>query len=449
MSWVKHLHPTAYKRDILLLPGDVCDDIPTFQKTLSLLSSKFAAIYYTPGNHEAWLKTADKSTPGITDSITKLQYILDYCHNQLPNVHTAPNLIGNSLWIVPLMSWHHQSFDREPDIPGIPAPSALTVADYAACIFPFQNDSDKNGKGDKVGEPGSVYIAEWFDALNNNNNNNSVKDIWEEIESTRHHTDILSMSHFLPYQDLLPEKRYLTYPNLPKAVGSIPLCNRIQSLVKPDIHVFGHTHFAYDLTLHRHHDADGSTTTTRFIQAPLCAPLERRRRLRTVKFREQEVDVDIAIDDDDKEEEEDPVMAAKWLPLMIYQTMLPVGEVDKPPRYRMNLVGRKGVVLSKERDSLTDDIGGEGGDASSSLLSPPSKKKAGEYTWPFDGPPITLKCGQSVRQLHADWSAYYAKEVRNAQIMELAPWVKTIWERRLARHARQSSSEGEREEEEE
>ena len=347
------------------------------------------------------------------------------------------------------MSWHHQSFDREPDIPGIPAPSALTVADYAACIFPFQNDSDKNGKGDKVGEPGSVYIAEWFDALNNNNNNNSVKDIWEEIESTRHHTDILSMSHFLPYQDLLPEKRYLTYPNLPKAVGSIPLCNRIQSLVKPDIHVFGHTHFAYDLTLHRHHDADGSTTTTRFIQAPLCAPLERRRRLRTVKFREQEVDVDIAIDDDDKEEEEDPVMAAKWLPLMIYQTMLPVGEVDKPPRYRMNLVGRKGVVLSKERDSLTDDIGGEGGDASSSLLSPPSKKKAGEYTWPFDGPPITLKCGQSVRQLHADWSAYYAKEVRNAQIMELAPWVKTIWERRLARHARQSSSEGEREEEEE
>lgn len=46
-------------------------------------------------------------------------------------------------------------------------------------------------------------------------------------------------------QALLPEKRYLFYPNLAKAAGSHPLAQRLRAL-QPDIHIFGHTHFSWD-----------------------------------------------------------------------------------------------------------------------------------------------------------------------------------------------------------
>mmetsp|Transcript_21122 Transcript_21122/g.55015 ORF Transcript_21122/g.55015 Transcript_21122/m.55015 type:complete len:159 (+) Transcript_21122:1162-1638(+) len=48
----------------------------------------------------------------------------------------------------------------------------------------------------------------------------------------------ITFSHFLPFQDLLPEKRFLTFPNLAKAVGSRPLGERISRL-QPLLHVFG------------------------------------------------------------------------------------------------------------------------------------------------------------------------------------------------------------------
>lgn len=49
-------------------------------------------------------------------------------------------------------------------------------------------------------------------------------------------------------QALLPEKRYLFYPNLAKAAGSAPLAKRLRVL-KPDVHIFGHTHFSWDANI--------------------------------------------------------------------------------------------------------------------------------------------------------------------------------------------------------
>ncbi|CAE8729482.1 unnamed protein product, partial [Polarella glacialis] len=75
---------------------------------------------------------------------------------------------------------------------------------------------------------------------------------------------IVSFSHFVPRVDLTPEKRILFYPSLPKAIGSKVLARRVARL-RPDLHVFGHTHFGWDQRL------DG----TRFVQAPLAMPKER------------------------------------------------------------------------------------------------------------------------------------------------------------------------------
>lgn len=78
---------------------------------------------------------------------------------------------------------------------------------------------------------------------------------------------LITFSHFLPDQRLLPEKRMLHHPNLAKAVGSDPLAARIARL-RPAAHVFGHTHFSWDAEL------DG----VRYVQWPLGYPAEQRRR---------------------------------------------------------------------------------------------------------------------------------------------------------------------------
>jgi len=67
------------------------------------------------------------------DSFQKLQLILQLC--QELGIHTTPARLGN-LCIVPLLSWHHSSWDTEPDIQGVPHVSALSIADYGACIWP-------------------------------------------------------------------------------------------------------------------------------------------------------------------------------------------------------------------------------------------------------------------------------------------------------------------------
>lgn len=46
-----------------------------------------------------------------------------------------PQRLGD-VWIVPLQSWHHRSFDREPVVPGLPAAAGLLIQDYAACVWP-------------------------------------------------------------------------------------------------------------------------------------------------------------------------------------------------------------------------------------------------------------------------------------------------------------------------
>ena len=40
------------------------------------------------------------------------------------------------LWIVPLLSWHHASFDREPEVPAARRHSLAAFADYGACRWP-------------------------------------------------------------------------------------------------------------------------------------------------------------------------------------------------------------------------------------------------------------------------------------------------------------------------
>lgn len=183
-------------------------------------------------------------------------------------VKTSAELIGG-VWVVPVFGWYHHSWDREGPLrppPGQeltrnPNPPEQISSDNHACKF--------GGL-----ENGSMEVAELLDK------ENEAWGAWplpaelledaREPPATRTHR-ILTFSHFLPRQELLPEKRFLFQPNLSKVVGSDLLRERVDTL-RPDMHVFGHSHFPWDMQL-----SDG----VRYLSWPLGKPEEQARRIVT------------------------------------------------------------------------------------------------------------------------------------------------------------------------
>ena len=92
--------------------------------------------------------------------------------------------------------------------------------------------------------------------------------------ATVHHPPTHSPTHPLTHTHAHPltcppQKRFLYFPNLAKAVGSDPLAARVAAL-RPALHLFGHTHFSWDATPL----GDG----VRYVQWPLGYPAEQRSR---------------------------------------------------------------------------------------------------------------------------------------------------------------------------
>jgi hypothetical protein len=79
--------------------GDVSDELGAVEEALGCLASKFGAVFYTPGNHELWIRERDRAA-GIMDSHAKLRRVLELCASL--GVHTSPRRLGN-LWLAPLL----------------------------------------------------------------------------------------------------------------------------------------------------------------------------------------------------------------------------------------------------------------------------------------------------------------------------------------------------------
>ncbi|KAJ4713720.1 Ser/Thr protein phosphatase family protein, expressed [Melia azedarach] len=250
MTWVKSLSTSRYKKDVLLVAGDVAETYNNFVSTLSLLKDRFQHVFYVPGNHDLWCR---REGDDCLDSLEKLNKLLDACRGL--GVETNPVAV-DGLGIIPLFSWYHESFDREKDITSIHIPSLeMACKDFHACKWPADLSSR------------DASLSLYFDAMNEKNHY-AIK----EIQRTC--SQIITFSHFVPRQELCPEKRMLFYPNLPKIIGSDCLEARIRLIHGPGgsasaCHVFGHTHFCWDAVL------DG----IRYVQAPLAYPRERKRRM--------------------------------------------------------------------------------------------------------------------------------------------------------------------------
>ena len=249
---------------LLIVAGDVSHETSIIRKTLQILRRKFGAVSYTPGNHDLWIEH------GFDNSIEKLVALLKLCDDI--DVETGPVRIGDTskgLWVTPLLSWHHQSFDTEPDIDPkcwgrIPSVEKL-VADFRRARWP------------EPLSPRDDSVACWVDGINDY----ILGDLSETMNDG---SPILTFSHFLPRLELNPEKRYMNYPTLNKAIGSVYVERRLRAM-NSSFHIFGHTHFGWDAELPPDNAASTQSTSSsneplepvqnvRYVQCVLAYPKE-------------------------------------------------------------------------------------------------------------------------------------------------------------------------------
>lgn len=201
---LKQLSDVAYKKDGLIVAGDIADQFEIIKETLSLLCSKFRSLFFTPGNHELWVRTDN------CNSIEKLHRILALC--DLLGIHTRPAKIDD-VWIVPLFSWYDSAFSGMPETDQ----SELEAwADFHFCKWPA-------GLGE---------VSRFFLSLN-------------EANIKRYDAPVISFSHFLPRRELLPNLKFLRFKSLPSVVGCTGLDEQIRA-IGSHLHVFGHSHIRCD-----------------------------------------------------------------------------------------------------------------------------------------------------------------------------------------------------------
>ncbi|KAL7482368.1 hypothetical protein ACHAW6_008042 [Cyclotella cf. meneghiniana] len=304
-NWLENIcnsQANSPSRTMILVAGDVSHNLSILQWTFRTLKKSFDEVAFVPGNHDLWLdkprkhksiatKLDSDDNPasisglittglgdGCMDSIEKLEKIFQLCIDE--NVRIGPVKVGSDynqsvLWVVPLLSWYHSSFDTEPPIEcwgGIPLATKV-VADYRKASWP---------------EPLSPFddsVAQFMDQLND------VIFDWDSIANIDGVLDdsmsILTFSHFLPRIELLPEKRYLSLPTLHSCVGSTFLEERLRTFqskvnvqrkysqqTSGHLHAFGHSHLSWDQCING----------VRYVHVPLAYPREWEQRRRSLEI---------------------------------------------------------------------------------------------------------------------------------------------------------------------
>lgn len=224
--------------EVLLLPGDVTDDLTLLADVLAALAGSFEAVFFVPGNHELWVRRHEAA-----DALTKLAATLDLCDRL--GVHTGPRRIGG-VWIVPLLSWYARPHESDDSLftekPG-EDPRRVTWADDHFVRWPPQ-----------VTSPAATLLERNHAAL-------------RALPSSA--SPVITCSHFLPRRELLfadPDATDRTRDRAPafnfsRVAGTLELDGQVRRL-GARLHVYGHQH------RNRWRDLDGVTYVSHCLGYP-------------------------------------------------------------------------------------------------------------------------------------------------------------------------------------
>ena len=207
-SWVQGISESAHQQDILILAGDISDNLELLDMTLSQLREKFRKLLFIPGNHELWVRGAKENC-----SLQKFSQVNALC--KALDIETGL-LRMDGVAFVPLLGWYDYSF-------AAPDPALLRAwRDNSVCRWPSELDS-------------VAAVNEYFLALNA-----PLLQTQDEL--------VISYSHFLPRIDLMPARIPEHKRNVYPVLGSTGLGRQVLTL-RPAIHVYGHSHVNRSVSL--------------------------------------------------------------------------------------------------------------------------------------------------------------------------------------------------------
>jgi predicted phosphodiesterase len=226
-AWLEALPGADHAGDALLLAGDVSDNLSRLRATLALLRSRFAAVFFVPGNHDLWVRRRE-----CDDSMAKFRLVLELCEEM--GVHTSPARLGpagaRGVWVVPLFSWYVEPGEGDGSlfVPKEGEDASLEMwADRYFARWP--------GSGPAVG------VADAFLRMN------------EAHVRRSYDAPVISFSHFVPRAELMArtaEERAAGARALPdrnprfnfsRVAGCAGLDAQVREL-RAAVHVYGHQH---------------------------------------------------------------------------------------------------------------------------------------------------------------------------------------------------------------
>lgn len=268
-QWVEQL-PNFGPNSLLIVAGDISDDLSVLQSTLQFLKTRFADVAFVPGNHDLWVR--EKNT--AVDSFQKYNLLIDWCRSVGILVDPV-ELFGGKLLLVPLPSWYDGSlFVRAPWEPeGIERSSdphswdrwndtkycnwlgksldevvdnfhTLAEANIGAALDRIATPSGTRG----TAPPRVVAFSHFFSSI-------------EQVEPLMEAAKVLLAT---------PQKNFP--PNFSSIAGSSRLHTLLMKL-EPDVFVYGHSHRPADFM-----SKFGTLKTgkkVRMVNAPLSYPSER------------------------------------------------------------------------------------------------------------------------------------------------------------------------------
>lgn len=225
MKWLQNLSDSDYKNDLLIVAGDISDNLLRFSEALEHLTKKFKRVSFVPGNHDLWVRKKE-----VKDSLEKF-YLLNSICSEL-GVKTTPFYFNDEkteLKIQPLFSWYVKP-EEGPDSLFLPKkgddPTLAMWVDNKAIKWPERD--------------GLQSAADFFLKMNE----------WKIDEDD---TKTISFSHFLPRQDLIfgvlkpadlakmgfkdPAPKF----NFSRVAGTCGLERQLRQ-IGSSAHIYGHQH---------------------------------------------------------------------------------------------------------------------------------------------------------------------------------------------------------------
>ena len=229
----------AARPDVLVIAGDVSDDIGELGDTLEQFAGLAAQCLFVPGNHDIWLRPHVERTPDL-DSTTKY------------DIHLAARVIDagfNAVWKAPCivdetafvgtMGWYDYAF--------APAYMNLTIADCERRRYEGYTWQDlrfalwrPRGERDSDRELSDVEVTRMF--------NHDLTMMLREADARDGVRRIVTVTHHLPFVEMV------RYNNLPRwdyfcaFMGSAETGKIIEGHDKVTHVLAGHTHCRIDVT---------------------------------------------------------------------------------------------------------------------------------------------------------------------------------------------------------